>query len=97
MRTTTSAITAETLQSWAMQTDEHLAWGDIDGSRASHFRLPTVGAGRSAPWENYEYVVKPKPLRVRVVYEVTTASKASACGGGKFMLAEQRSVVNLRP
>jgi hypothetical protein len=45
--------------------------------------------------ENYEYVVKAKPLRIGVVYEVTTASNGSAYGGGKFMITEQRRVVNL--
>ena len=45
--------------------------------------------------ENYEYVVKPKPLRIGVVYEVTTASNGSAYGSGKFMITEQRRVVNL--
>ncbi len=45
--------------------------------------------------ENYEYVVKPKPLRIGVVYEVTTASNGSAYGGGTFMITEQRRVVNL--
>ena len=39
--------------------------------------------------------VKAKPLRVSVVYEVTTASQGSAYGGGKFMITNQRKIVNL--
>ena len=45
--------------------------------------------------KNDGYVVKAKPLRIGVVYEVTTASDGSASGGGKFMITEQRTVVNL--
>ncbi|MET4132550.1 hypothetical protein ABIE62_001685 [Porphyrobacter sp. MBR-155] len=45
--------------------------------------------------ENDEYAVKAKPLRVGVVYEVTTVSEGSASGVGKFMVTEQRRVVNL--
>jgi hypothetical protein len=45
--------------------------------------------------ENYPDVVKPKPLRVGVVYEVTTLSDGSAYGGGKFMINDQRKLVNL--
>jgi hypothetical protein len=39
--------------------------------------------------------VKAKPLRIGVVYEVTTSSEGSAYGGGKFTITEQRKVLDL--
>lgn len=41
------------------------------------------------------YSVEAKPLRIGVVYEVTTSSSGSAYGGGKFKITEQRTVINL--
>jgi hypothetical protein len=42
-----------------------------------------------------EYPVAAKPLRIGVVYEVAAGSQGSAYGGGKFMITDERKVVNL--
>lgn len=42
-----------------------------------------------------EYRVEAKPLRIDVVYQVSTASNGSAYGYGKFMITDDRKIVNL--
>ena len=41
------------------------------------------------------YNVEAKPLREGVVYEVSTSSEGSAYGGGKFVITDERRIVNL--
>ena len=45
--------------------------------------------------EDQGYNVEAKPLRRGVVYEVKTSSEGSAYGGGKFVITDERKIVNL--
>ncbi len=46
-------------------------------------------------YDDQAYNVEAKRLRVGVVYEITTSSKGSADGGGKFVITNERKIVNL--
>jgi hypothetical protein len=52
---------------------------------------------RGGPPENWESPdhVKPKPLKIGVVYEVSTTTGATGYGGGRFRIRPNRTVENL--
>lgn len=53
--------------------------------------------GKRAPLSGHIEVVAAKPLRIGVVYEVTTTSGATGYGVGAFIIQPDRTILNVTP